>query len=754
MSFLLLNLLDWALIAISLFNTIIMLWLGLTVLLNAERRSWGTWAAGGGLLLGGVFFLGHSAVVGRVLGTFSDEMEFWWLLGWLVLPGTPFLWYLVMAWYAGAIRTRHHRVLVPAMGLGGLLAIGLLLLGSPLPSYSEVLRDGRDAVAGGPWGLALLYPLYSVACISLALEALRRPAPSDRFMGDLARRRARPWLLAASVALLLVSLAVGLAAAVFLELARQGSLPTLSVLSLGSVIGFDLLVALLIGLAIVLIGQAVVAYEIFTGGALPRGALARRWRRSLIFAAGYSLALGWAMSGAGGPVAPIYQVLLGLLISVAFVALLGWRTDADRERSVERLRPFVTSQHSYERLLAPSQPMAEAEAAAPLQAIARDLLGAERAYLLPSGPLASLVGPGMAMPVGASLPSAAVAALLASPPAPATLCLALAPDDFGGAAWAVPLWGERGLIGALLLGEKRDGGLYTQEELEVARAAAERLLDSQASGEMARRLVTLQRRRLAESQVLDRQARRVLHDEVLPQIHASLLQIADCRLQIADYTGRRAEQQDTIAETMGLFENNLQSAIYNLQSVHGQIANLLHDLPAAPSADVSRLGLLGALRGAAAEFSESFDRLSWQIELPAETATQGLTPLSAEVIFYAAREAIRNAARYGRGPSGDPFELTLSLALRPGPGAPQIELCVEDSGVGIEAGRQSSGGSGQGLVLHSTMMALIGGALSVESTPGAYTRVRLSAPLGSDGVAGEQETRRQGDGETGRQEDF
>ena len=36
---------------------------------------------------------------------------------------------------------------------------------------------------------------------------------------------------------------------------------------------------------------------------------------------------------------------------------------------------------------------------------------------------------------------------------------------------------------------------------------------------------------------------------------------------------------------------------------------------------------------------------------------------------------------------------------------------------------------GQGIVLHSTMMAIIGGALSLESAPGHGSRVTLSIPL-------------------------
>ena len=59
--------LDWAILAGSLMNTILLLWLGLTVLLNAERRTWGTWIGGGALLLGAAFFLSHSAILGRGL---------------------------------------------------------------------------------------------------------------------------------------------------------------------------------------------------------------------------------------------------------------------------------------------------------------------------------------------------------------------------------------------------------------------------------------------------------------------------------------------------------------------------------------------------------------------------------------------------------------------------------------------------------------------------------------------------------------
>ena len=94
-------LLDWAVLAVSLFNTILLFWLGLTVLLNAERRTWGLWLAGGGLLVGGVFFLVHTAILGHGLNFFSPEVNLLWRFGWFPVVVLPFSWYLINLWYAG-----------------------------------------------------------------------------------------------------------------------------------------------------------------------------------------------------------------------------------------------------------------------------------------------------------------------------------------------------------------------------------------------------------------------------------------------------------------------------------------------------------------------------------------------------------------------------------------------------------------------------------------------------------------------------
>src|SRR6266508_1501533 len=159
------QLLDWAVQALSFFNTIALLWLGLTVLLNAERRTWGTWLAGGGLVLGGAFFAGHSTVVGRELGTFEAEMEFWWRVGWLPFVSPPYLWYLAMAWYSGVLGRREHRAAIAVTSVIGLAMLVLLVM-NPLPSYQDVigLRPGSTLSLGGIPLMVLAYPLYASIC--------------------------------------------------------------------------------------------------------------------------------------------------------------------------------------------------------------------------------------------------------------------------------------------------------------------------------------------------------------------------------------------------------------------------------------------------------------------------------------------------------------------------------------------------------------------------------------------------------------
>jgi signal transduction histidine kinase len=750
------DLLDWAIRAISLFNTIILLWLGLTVSLNAERRRWGTYVASSGLLLGALVFAIHSIVLEHIFSAFTTQLAFWWRLIWPPFILSPYLWYLVIGWYTGvwragrstratpmknggtaneseraeagpcerptrarvaepseAKRSRQkaqprpelraesrQRLWLTVLSALGAAALGLSLVARLFPTYDDLTHYPQPAALfpGGISVLLLFYPAYGVLCFILSLAALRHPGGSDRFMGDLARLRARPWLIGASVALLAVTLCAGGIIIGLLHGIQSRQITFTAPTMPTTLMIFDALVAGLIALAVVLMGQGVVAYEIFTGKTLPRGGLARHWRRSLILAGGYSILVGGCLEL---PVDSMYPLVLATTLTATFYALLTWRLYLEHERGISQLRPFVASQRIYEQLLTPA-PTPEVNIAAPFSALCEGVLGAKVAYLEALGPLAPLAGAPLAYPATASLPTTALAGLNARFQSPQEICTPLDPAEAGGAVWAVPLWSERGLIGVLLLGEKRDGSLYTQEEIELARATGERLIDTQASAAMAQRLMTLQRERLAESQIIDQRTRRVLHDEVLAHLHTALLKLTS------------SAQADENAEVVAL-----------LGEMHHQIANLLHAIPTTTTREVVRLGLLGALRQAMEyELGAAFTRVTWQIEPAAEQAARLLQPLVAEVVFCAAREAIRNAARYGRSDDPKrPLSLMLSLSWQQG-----LQLAVEDDGVGLEASHAPAKGSGQGLALHSTMMTVIGGSLTAESVPGGSTTIRLTIP--------------------------
>lgn len=670
----------WLVRALSLFNTMALLWLGLTVLLNVEHRRAGNLLAGLGLLLGGAFFAVHSAIVGLHPTEARDDVQGWWPLAWWALIGLPYLWYLMVAWYSNIVRS--WRTLACSLSFA---ALALLLLDAPPLNYADLSEPralGALARVGLP--LALGYTLCSLLCFSLALTALRRPVISDRFLGDEARQRAQPWLLAATLVLLLVSVTVGVLTAWFVNGLNAGTVSLRSPDTWTQLMVADALVAAEVALTTLLVGRAMASYEVFTGRTLPRQGLLRHWRRTVAVAAGYAAVHATALAL---PLPASYALVLAASVMAAFLALLSWRLFVERERGIGQLRTFAGGEGQ--------------ESAATLAALARDVLGARSAVLQPLGPLQTLVPDALSHPPGMAAQPIDVTALRHD-----VACQRL-PDGAAGHRWLVPLWNARGLAGALLLGDKLDGGLYTQEEMEVARATGERLLDDIASAELTRRLLVLERSRLAETQMMDQRTRRVLHDDVLP-----LLQTAMLKLDAAQRSGQAAA-----ADSVEL-----------LGDAHRRIAGLLRDLPSPFSAEVAKLGVVAALRRAVTnELGDAFTAITWDVD-GAEQACRQLPALSAEVAFTAAREAVRNAARHGRG--GDaarPLHLAVQAAWDDG-----LALHITDDGVGLPAAHGTGGAdAGHGLGLHSTMVAVLGGTLSSgRAVQGPGTTVSVFVPAG------------------------
>jgi len=740
-------LLGWALKSASMFNTILLVWLGLTVLLNAERRAWGIWLAGCGLLLGGAFFAGQTVTLDYQIEDMVLQLRLWWYPAWLCVIALPLGWYVLMLWYAGfwefptpaRSALASHRARLTALLLAAALLFALLWFVNPFRVIRQMAHlEQARAVSGWPL-LVMAYPPFVFGCLLSSIGALRRPGPSARMMGDVARRRARPYLIASSLLLLAVSLLVaGVLAWAVTQLFREGIEGLADALML-TIDAIDFLASGLIALAVVLLGKAIVSYEIFTGKTLPRRGFLRQWRSFVSLAAAYSVlvSLAWTL-----PLRPVYALLLTTMLLAVSYALFSWRSSVEREDFIDHLRPFVASQHLYEHLLQREDTRPEmadeARAQGQFRALCEGFLNAQSAHLIPLGPLAMLAPTPLSHGSGEAPAAGALRGIAARFGSPRLACLAVEPEAFGGASWAVPLWGERGVIGVLLLGPRRGGGLYAQEEIEIARASGERLLDAQAGTAMAGRLMNLQRRRLAESQIIDRRARRVLHDDILPQLHTAMLQLSVSS------------------------EEKVQQGVQQLGEVHRAIAEVLREMPLSTTPEWRRRGLAHSLREMAEhEFGAAFDSIEWSIEDRAHERARALPPLTGETLFYAAREAIRNAARYARAsspshpspgttqPAGTstcstqsegstensgsgerPLRLRVAIS-----GAQGLLIEIEDDGIGLPSsglapsmGGESNGGSGSGLALHSTLLAVVGGSLSIESEPGRFTRVSIALP--------------------------
>ncbi len=193
---------------------------------------------------------------------------------------------------------------------------------------------------------------------------------------------------------------------------------------------------------------------------------------------------------------PVYAALLTAVLMTSFFALLSWRAYAEREQAIQQVRPFVASPRWYDYLVA--NPTSVEGTSSPFRALCTTLLNTSVGYLIPAGPVAAFVSP-LSYPVGKSMPRIGVD--VQSRQQWDELIIAIQPARYGGAEWAIPLWSERGVIGFLLLGPRQGGGLYSQEEIEIARATGERLLDTAVQHRASQRLMRLQRERMAATQV-------------------------------------------------------------------------------------------------------------------------------------------------------------------------------------------------------------------------------------------------------------
>jgi signal transduction histidine kinase len=521
----------------------------------------------------------------------------------------------------------------------------------------------------------------------IALRRYRQPSTRDPF------RRARPWLI--GTAIMLVAAVLAFAFTAYAIVPHAIPIYTLTIEVLRQIYIADAVIAGFIALAVILLGRAVMANNILTERLQSNRGFFMRWRN----------VVGVAILGSGfvallytAPVPPIYSLLLTAILAVFAYAMFNWRQYVEHAEFMKRLDPFVKSLHLHDHLLASGADSWD-ESRELFVALCHDALGAERACLVFDGSMSGTEP----RRIDYQWPPE-FEAVLQRPASNPTDWLRLDADH-----WLYPLADSRGAIGRVILGPKISASEYTQQELQVAAACAERILDALAGEQLARVAVSLLRQRIAQVQVMSAQHKRILHDEVLPQIHLALLKVE----------ALRSVESDSRSP-----DDRLEEATRALTHAHRRISGLVREMSNAVPTRLESEGLAAALQSALDhDFRDSFDRINWQADPVAIEHARQLPLFASEVMFYAAQEAIRNAARHGRG-SNAQRQLHLDVAVRQNAG---VQIVIGDDGVG-RAANQANGEPGSGLRFHSTMLAVIGGTLSVEDRSGGGTLVTIEMP--------------------------
>ncbi|HEX8855167.1 MAG TPA: ATP-binding protein [Thermoleophilaceae bacterium] len=228
------------------------------------------------------------------------------------------------------------------------------------------------------------------------------------------------------------------------------------------------------------------------------------------------------------------------------------------------------------------------------------------------------------------------------------------------------------------------------DEVERLVASFQRLLDRiegerRRSGRLVLRAQEEERKRLA----------RDLHDEVNQALTAILL-----RLEALAQGSSSPEQEEEVAELKRLVNQAMDELL--------QLARQLR-----PTA-LDDHGLVPALESQVRRFGE-------QTGIRARLQTRGEPDILGDdqqlVVYRVAQEALSNVARHARA-----SQVHVDLSAVNG----GVDLCVRDDGGGFDAQRPDGGGLG--LNGMAERARLVGGDLSIYSSPGQGTTVTLHVP--------------------------
>lgn len=295
------------------------------------------------------------------------------------------------------------------------------------------------------------------------------------------------------------------------------------------------------------------------------------------------------------------------------------------------------------------------------------------------------------------------------------LCLGLWAALLVGLSWALHVAGRRRVRAEEGLREAQSDLEHTVEERTAELVAANANLQSEiedrkeaeaALGRSEKELRFLSSQLLTFQEDERTRLARELHDGIVQTLSAILFRVERTLRSAGSDGGDAAAESDD-------------SAVRMLQGVMGDVRKLYMDLRPTMLDD---LGLVSAAEWFCRQFREAFPGIRVTCEWSLEEAD---VPAPLKIVVYRIiQECLSNVGRHSRAHTA-----TVCLSRS----GEQLELTVEDDGVGFDAGQALSlevgdyKGLGLGSMRHR--VEATGGAFTVESSAGAGTHVRAVWPL-------------------------
>jgi signal transduction histidine kinase len=244
-----------------------------------------------------------------------------------------------------------------------------------------------------------------------------------------------------------------------------------------------------------------------------------------------------------------------------------------------------------------------------------------------------------------------------------------------------------------------------RQEAEIARQESQTLLAELQEAHRELQLYAAQVEELAAVEERNRLARE-LHDSVTQTIFSMTLIADAARILLERDPTKAGAQIDRLLELA-------RSALAEMRSL------ISHLRPKT----VAEEGLIPALRRHVAERgSQGGLTVALNLEGYAEDDTR-LPPETEEALFRIVQEALNNVVKHAQS---DRAEVRLRLRDE------LVSLLVEDSGLGFDPTRVSSGASHLGLTSMRERVRALGGTLEIESQQGAGTRIKVEVPLAEE----------------------